>query len=221
MADASIRGRNKRVNSLSLIGRTFGSLTVLADAGMRAKGKRYLLCRCVCGVEKERPAEGLIRGSSTSCGCTYIKAFRTHGMTGTPEHQAWGSMKVRCTDPNDRSYANYGGRGITVCGRWADSFEAFFADVGPRTSPDHSLDRIDNDKGYEPGNVRWATPTMQGRNRRTNRMISFNGTTQCLQDWADGMAIDKNTLVARLNKYGWALDRALTTPARKKAKPCR
>lgn len=93
-------------------------------------------------------------------------ANRRHGMTGTPEYNAWLKMRKRCGNPKDKAYRNYGARGIHVCPEWQRSFEAFFAHVGPKPSPDLSIDRIDNDRGYEPGNVRWADTSTQNRNRR-------------------------------------------------------
>lgn len=87
-------------------------------------------------------------------------------MTRTPEHRAWRKARDRCCNPSDRNYPDYGGRGLSMCQEWRDSFLAFYHHIGPRPSPDHSLDRIDNDRGYEPGNVRWATRAQQARNRR-------------------------------------------------------
>jgi hypothetical protein len=119
-------------------------------------------------------------------------------------------MRDRCRNPKHRAYKNYGGRGITVCERW-NSFENFYADVGDRPSPKHSIDRIDNDLGYEPGNVRWADQKTQSRNSRRNRLVAINGETLCLQDWAERMGLGRCTIYDRLRR-GWSIERALTTP---------
>jgi hypothetical protein len=128
------------------------------------------------------------------------------------EYDAWHMCIQRCENPNNPGYKTYGARGIRVCHRW-HSFENFFADMGPRPSPRHSIDRIDNDGDYEPGNCRWATPAEQARNRRTNRMIEFGGRTMCISDWAAEIGISCGSLMRRLDL--WGVERALTTPARK------
>ncbi len=129
-----------------------------------------------------------------------------------PEYNTWEGIKQRCHNPNEKRYAEYGGRGITVCVRWRESFEAFLADVGSRPSPEHSLDRLDNDRGYEPGNVRWATRSQQQRNRRTtNHRLTFRGETRCVTEWAEILGISERTLRARAVR-GWSAERALTTP---------
>ena len=102
----------------------------------------------------------------------------THGRSRTPEHRAWLHIKGRCHCPRDKSYANYGGRGITVCDRWRHSFENFLVDVGERPTRFHSIDRIDTNGHYEPGNVRWAVKVVQARNTRRNRVVEFRGTTR-------------------------------------------
>lgn len=122
-----------------------------------------------------------------------------HGMSNTPEYYAWAGAKGRCRNENDPAFPNYGGRNIAFDSRW-DEFEAFFADMGPRPTPDHSLDRIDVDGPYSPENCRWATWTEQQRNRRSNRMVQAHGKTQCLQAWAEELGIHKATLKARLNR---------------------
>jgi hypothetical protein len=127
------------------------------------------LYRCTCGAEV-RVAQSRVRnGYTKSCGCLVreISSWqsRTHGMRGTPEYSSWQSMKGRCLDPNNKDFPRWGGRGVTVFQDWIESFEAFYDHVGPRPKGT-SLDRIDNRRGYEPGNVRWATPTQQQRNRR-------------------------------------------------------
>jgi hypothetical protein len=127
------------------------------------------------------------------------------------EYKIWASMKQRCLNPNQKGYLNYGGRGVRVCTRWCDSFEAFLADLGRRPSPRHQLDRIDNDGDYEPGNVRWALRAVQNRNRRGNRWIEFNGERRVLKDWADLLGMRPGMLRKRL-ELGWSVERALATP---------
>jgi hypothetical protein len=133
----------------------------------------------------------------------------------TPERGCWQAMIDRCHDPKSTYFAHYGGRGIRVCNRWRESFALFQADMGPRPSPIHSLDRIDNDGNYEPGNVRWATPREQGRNKRNNRMLTAFGRTQCLTDWAAERGLRIITLKDRLDKLGWDVERALTAPLKR------
>lgn len=119
----------------------------------------------------------------------------------TPEYAAWEHIVQRCTNPKCKAWKNYGARGITICGEWRNSFEAFFARVGVRPSPKHSIDRYpDNDGNYEPGNVRWATIQEQSRNRRSNRLITFNGETKCLKDWARSFGVSYQSLQRRLRK---------------------
>jgi lambda repressor-like predicted transcriptional regulator len=135
-------------------------------------------------------------------------------MSRTAEYRAWKQMYDRCYNKKNKMYADYGGRGIGVHPSWvgAGTFELFFAEVGRRPSGKHSLDRRDNDKDYEPGNVRWATKEEQARNKRNNVMLSYAGTTQCLAEWARCAGLDAETLSSRLEK-GWPLEQALLTPA--------
>lgn len=122
-------------------------------------------------------------------------------------------MRTRCAKPSDKSYKNYGGRGIRVCDRWIRSFQNFYSDMG---SIPHgkSLDRIDVNGNYSPENCRWATPKEQARNTTTNRIISHAGRSQCLQDWADETGISCDLIYARI-KLGWSVERTLTTPTRR------
>ncbi len=133
------------------------------------------------------------------------------------ERQTWRRMLERCNNPNHIEYARYGGRGIAVCPEWRHSYEAFVAHVGLRPSAGHSIDRIDVNKGYEPGNVRWATTAEQQRNKRNNRVLSFDGRSQCMVDWTAELGLPPGRLHGRL-KSGWSVERALTTPLRHCAK---
>lgn len=137
--------------------------------------------------------------------------FVTHGGSGTREYKIWAQMIQRCTNENDRAFAYYGARGITVCREWIgrDGFAAFLEHIGPRPSLAHSVDRLDSLKGYEPGNVRWATATEQARNTRRNRIIEFNGELRCLSDWAERTGLRRETIARRLDA-GWPTEAALT-----------
>lgn len=198
----------------NLTGRRFGRWTVLGYTGALS-GKSTWLCRCDCGREGVVQGSQLTGGHSLSCGCRRSEnmAFLKHGRSRTPEHNAWKAMNRRCHTPTNAQYPNYGGRGIKVCRRWRDSFEAFYSDMGPRPSDEHSLDRIDNDGDYEPGNCRWATRVEQGNNRRTNRPITYKGQTRTVSEWAAITGLSEEVILYRL-KSGWTADRALTEPLR-------
>lgn len=129
------------------------------------------------------------------------------------EYRVWAGMKVRCANPKSQDWHRYGGRGIAVCDRWRDSFENFYADMGPRPSSKHSIDRIDSDGNYEPANCRWATSKEQANNWKTrNRRITHNGETLSIPEWAERLGITRESLRDRLDA-GWSVSDALTTPA--------
>jgi hypothetical protein len=125
-------------------------------------------------------------------------------------------MTSRCVNPANDAYQAYGGRGIAVCDRWQD-FAAFAEDMGPRPSPLHTIDRRNNNGNYEPDNCRWATPSEQQRNRRNNRLLTLNGETLCLAEWAERLGITDDMIRQRLDKLGWTIEQALTTPAKQYA----
>lgn len=138
----------------------------------------------------------------------------THGLSNTPEYRTWTAVITRCYNKNFIKYKNYGGRGIVMCDRWRSSFENFIEDMGPKPTPEHSLDRLDNNKGYYKDNCRWATPKEQSRNRRNNSLFEFEGKTFSLSELAENYNISYKTLWDRVNLYRWDLSRALTTPVR-------
>ncbi|MGP3738010.1 HNH endonuclease signature motif containing protein (plasmid) [Streptomyces sp. GDS52] len=192
-------------------GETFGLLTVVKEVGHVASGGVAWLCRCQCGTEVVRAVTDLRSGRAKSCGCAWLT--RTHGQTGTPLYSRWNGIIQRTTNPNDSHYKWYGGRGISVCHRWRESFEAFAADMGPTFSPDLEIDRIDPNGNYEPSNCRWATRSEQARNTRRNKRLTFRGQTMVLTDWANLLGIKPATLSRRVSQLGWSVERALTTGA--------
>lgn len=134
--------------------------------------------------------------------------YYTHCMTHSAEYTAWRNMLERCHNPNNPGYANYGGRGITVCDEWRQSFSSFYAAIGPKPSSKHSIDRIDNSRGYEPCNVRWATRREQQHNMRSNVFLTFKGEALCVYEWSRKTGIPKNTILRRI-ACGWPSDRIL------------
>lgn len=213
-----VAGRPKLVTEAGraipdLTDETFGLLTAVAYAGTSATHRTLWDCVCECGEKVTVRAERLRSGYTKSCGCLSKRRMatlnRTHGQSKTPLYRVWRGMIQRCEDAKHPSFPDYGGRGITICAKWRNSFEAFARDMAPGYRAGLSIDRIDNSLGYFPGNCRWATPTQQNRNRRFNRLITFRGETRCLTEWAELIGVKPTTLSQRLNR-GWPLERALT-----------
>lgn len=208
----------ERKNFQDLTGMVFGKLTVLGYAPPKLLKTNstpvfHWWCRCECGVIKPVQGSGMKYGNVRSCGCT-SRFKRTHGMCKTTEYRAWASMLDRCSESNRKYHVRYAGRGIKVCARWIESFENFLEDMGPKPFNNYSIDRIDNDGNYEPGNCRWTDMTTQCRNRSNNRMLTHNGQTRCLSEWSVLNGIPENALRARLSS-GWPVDKALETPPKK------
>ena len=159
-------------------------------------------CRCACGREKLVLQQSLSlalrkrSGGSRSCGCLAIERATIHGNLcngrPSPEYMAWQAAKKRCGNPRNPSFPTYGGRGITMCGRWLSSFDAFLSDLGPKPGPEWSLDRIDPDIGYDPGNCRWAKPLVQSRNRRTTRWYEFEGQVSTIGEVARFLGLTRD-----------------------------
>lgn len=183
------------------IGQKFNKLTVLKFVGPSNHPQSVLLCQCECGNKKVANAREVWRGKTKACGC--LMSAGTHQMTGTPTYRTWKAMKQRCFNKKHPQRKQYGGRGITVCERWKNSFELFLADMG-EAPKGKSIDRINNDGNYEPGNCRWATAKQQSRNNSGNKNITFNGITLCQNAWAEKLGICGPTLRHRLANWEFA-----------------
>lgn len=192
----------------SHVGEVHGNWTELG-ARFRKDSQRHLhvVCRCgKCGSNSVVRACTLGSKSSSCRNC----ATRIHGQHGSREYRIWESMKGRCLRKTDTRFDDYGGRGIQICERWM-SFQNFYADMGPRPSSRHSIDRIDVNGHYEPGNCRWATRKQQQRNMRSNRLFTINEQTLCLAEWCEKYGTTPRRVESRLRR-GWDIERALTAP---------
>lgn len=191
------------------VGDRIGHLTLIERIPPSKKGVHTKWrCKCDCGSEIVVDYSNLSKQRQCK-----LCANKTHGMSDTPMYEAWSHMKRRCFCETDQSYHDYGARGITVCDEWL-SFEPFMEwSLNNGYSPGLSLDRIDNDGNYEPGNCRWADRKTQQNNRRNSIYISVNGVTLPCAEWARLTGIPKNTLRGRI-KTGWNAEKAVSTPVK-------
>lgn len=175
------------VPRIDLTGKRFGRITVLSRSHKNAASQYFWKCECDCGQKLICRGASLKNGNTASCGCLRRELAgaknRTHGKTHTPEYASWRHMKDRCVKPGDKNFAGYGGRGISVCARWMNSFENFIADMGQRPGPKYSIERIDNDGNYEPSNCVWATAKEQNCNRRTIGAIENFSDERLIQEF--------------------------------------
>ena len=210
----------------NLIGQVFGRLTVIDGPFQRPQKSGHLAtiwyCRCVCGLFVAVGHSNLT-STTKSCGCLRrelaAKRHTTHGDTAhgkdSPEYLAWSAMKKRCLNPKYSAYPDYGGRGITICERWINSFGAFLSDMGRRPSENerYTIERKDNDGHYCPENCKWATYKEQENNRRNNVMLTLNGESHTLSQWCELTGLRRSTISSRLS-IGWSVKKALTEPPR-------
>lgn len=212
---------------INLIGRKFDRITPLGFLGLGQGGAKWL-CLCDCGTIWVVIAVKMLRGTTHSCGCykleQFKKRFRTHGMSGNSKkgarvYRLWSDMHTRCFNPKSKQFKDYGGRGITVCAGW-QKFENFFADMGHPPTPKHSPDRTDNDGNYSCGhceqcaennwplNCHWIPRAAQARNKRNNLLLTANGETHCMAEWAEILNMPYYNIQNRLI-YGWSVEEAL------------
>lgn len=200
-----------------LIGQIFERLTIVGHATPTPAGLQRVMCRCICGTEKPVMLANLRKGRTKSCGCFSRERapfkHRTHGHRRTPEYGVWSTMRQRCTNPRSKKFAEYGARGITVCNRWIESFENFLADMGERPSPKHTIERIDNARGYQPDNCTWAIQRTQQQNRRDNNVVTYQGESLCISEWTRRLDLPVGLVSQRLHRLGWTVEKALNTPS--------
>jgi hypothetical protein len=185
-----------------LTNQVFGRLIAISRHHKTHNGHWVWNCNCECGNPAIIYATNLVRWLTKSCGCFRIEtsglANLSHGHSvgekPTSEYRSWCSLLSRCHNPNTRKFSDYGGRGISVCERWKNSFQNFIDDMGLKPSPKHSIDRIDVNGNYEPSNCRWATNAEQSRNRRNNKWYEYNGIKYVITDWATFFNIKEGTL---------------------------
>lgn len=189
-------------------------LTQIGKPFRTAKYRRSAVFRCLCGRTTIVDLSNFRSKAVRSCGClsseTTTNRNTTHGLSDTPEYDIWCGIIKRC-----KSHERYAGRGLAVSEEWS-SFEHFYRDMGPRPSNLHSVERKDNNKGYCADNCVWATAAVQSRNTRRNTVFHAFGKSQCLQDWADEFQMNRATLRSRIFVHKWDVEKALTTPIRRK-----
>jgi hypothetical protein len=204
----------------NLTGRKFGRLEVKALSDHRAKNNKILWhCVCDCGNETDVLAASLKRMTSQSCGCLrkemLSQSKTTHGKSASREMRSYSQMKQRCCNKENKDYAFWGGKGVTICDQWLDSFENFLKDMGERPA-NTTLDRKNNDGNYEPNNCRWATQTEQNRNRSNSKNITINNETKPLYVFADLFGVARTAVSQRINQYGWTIAMALLIPTKQR-----
>lgn len=216
----------RRVKDLT--GMRFGKLVAVRCVGRDRHKNAVWLCRCDCGREKEVASRALVGGSTRSCGCLETGKFingcgaQRHGGSGERLYRVWGDMRNRCYDKNRKCYHSYGGRGIRVCDEWLHDYSAFrdwamSTGYDPNAEPGEcTLDRIDNDGDYSPGNCRWVPMDVQRLNKQNTWRLEYKGRILTLHDAAKVAGITENTIRDRI-KRGWSVERAIEQPARRLA----
>jgi hypothetical protein len=199
-----------------LVGHKYGRLTFISFVGRDKSSSRMWMCRCECGAEITIREKSVTSGHTKSCGCYSTEVKRTkgkegttvHGMYGTVEWKAWTGAKERCFNPNSNRFHNYGDRGISMCDEWINNFLSFYNHIGPCPSG-HSLDRIEVNRGYEPGNVKWSTDEEQSQNRTTTRLTpdivrAVRQSTESISELSTKYGVSFSALWAARTGKTWA-----------------
>lgn len=207
---------------IDLTGQIFGRLKVLEHfkivdrSGKRVRTKWR--CKCECGNITDVAGSSLRSGNTKSCGCLHKEKMsilkKIHGLRHSSEYYSWSAMRSRCSNPKNIRYKNYGGRGIKVCDEWLNDFVQYYKDMGPKPSPKHSIDRINNDGDYEPRNCRWATRNEQQRNTGQNVWLTYKGETKTQSEWSKELGMTRTTIRVKLKK-GQSAEEILSHPVRK------
>ena len=205
-----------------LTGKRFGRLTVICRAENIGRQTMWA-CACDCGKHTTVMAVKLRSGNTKSCGCyrsELVSARNFKHGRGTAKNKTyntWIHLKHRCFNSNDKQFCDYGGRGISVCDEWRNDFKTFYDwSMSHGYNDTLTIDRIDVNGNYEPSNCRWVTMKEQCRNKRNNRLLTFNGKTQCIVDWSNDLQIDRRTITKRIDVLGWTVEKALSTPVNRK-----
>lgn len=197
-------------------GDVFGRWEVVG-AGQTHKKRPMVLCQCGCQAKTLQEVSVHNLRTKQSRGCTKCYNIK-HGLSKCSEYKSWACMLKRCNDPKWAGYSSYGGRGISVCDRWRfgengrHGFECFIEDVGAKPTPQHSIERVDNNQGYQPDNCRWASKKEQSRNTRSNRLVKAFGVEMPLAEWCDSFSKPYEMVRHRISYLGWGAEKALTTP---------
>jgi hypothetical protein len=189
------------------VGDRIGRLIVLER--LYGKDKNKALCKCDCGTTKKIYNSGLYRRTTKSCGCYKLEI--NHKQCSTITYNSWKAMKIRCLVETNHNFSHYGGRGIKICEAWLKSFPQFLSDLGPRPSKLHTIERINNDGNYEPGNCKWALSSEQNQNKTTTKWLTFRGETKTVVAWAEILNISRYLIYSRLSR-GWTVEDILTVP---------
>jgi hypothetical protein len=200
-----------------LTGQKFGELTVIQRAENDKKGRTQWLCQCDCGKQKIIRGSSLTFGNTKSCGCLSIEKLKkmssTHKMAKTRLYKIWANIKTRCLNPKYPRFCDYGGRGITICNEWIESFENFSKWALNNGYADSlAIDRINNNGNYEPSNCRWVSNKINSLNKRNNLIFEYQNKKQCLKMWAEELNIDYVLLYNRIVRRKWTFEKAISTP---------